>query len=460
MKSASPPSIHRLRRRALLAVAALAAVLSWPIAPADAQSTLNWVGTFGKAPAGPPAEAETQVLTNQTVRLVAHTSIGGNRVRVRVSNEMGSTALRIGAAHIALRQGGAQIAAGTDRVLTFNGATSVIIPAGAPVLSDPVSLSFPALSDLVVSLHLPTATRLTTVHPNARQTTYVSTPGNFTGAATFPVQRTTSWAFLTEVDVTGRGGAIVALGDSITDGSLSTNDTNNRWPDLLARRLRDSGTSPNVLLGVVSRSISGNRLLTSAPPGSLGGRNGLERFERDVLATAGARYLIILLGINDLGYSNSSAPVTAANLISGYRQLIARAHSRGIAVIGATLLPFQGAGYYSLQKDTQRQAVNLWIRTGKELDGVIDFDFAMRDPASPLRLLPAYDSGDHLHPGNLGYQAMANAVPLALFAAGAGPMLMLTDEEAAATPALPEVPAEEPPTPALPEVPAEEPATQ
>jgi lysophospholipase L1-like esterase len=443
MKLASPPKNHRPRRRALLAMAALAALLSWPIGPADAQSTLRWVGTFGKAPAGPPADADTQVLTNQTVRLVAHTSIGGSRVRIRVSNEMGTTPLRIGSAHVALRQGGAQIAAGTDRVLTFNGATSVTIPAGAPVLSDPVSLSFPALSDLIVSLHLPVATRTTTVHPNARQTTYISTPGNFTGAATFPVQRTTwLWPFLTEVDVTGTGGAIVAFGDSITDASTSTSDTNNRWPDLLARRLRDSGVSPNVLLGVVSRSISGNRLLTSAPPGSLAGRNGLERFERDVLATAGARYLVILLGINDLGYSSSSAPVTAANLISGYRQLIARAHLRGIAVIGGTLMPFQGAGYYSAQKDTQRQAVNNWIRTGKELDGVIDFDLAMRDPASPLRLRPAYDSGDHLHPSNLGYQAMANAVPLSLFAAGAGPMLMLSEEEAAGTPALLEVPAE------------------
>jgi lysophospholipase L1-like esterase len=232
--------------------------------------------------------------------------------------------------------------------------------------------------------------------------------------------------------VAGAGGTIVALGDSITDGSLGTSDTNNRWPDWLARRLRDSGTTPNVLLGVVSRSISGNQLLSSAGAGSLGGRNGLERFERDVLATPNARYLIVLLGINDLGYSPASAPVTAATLIAGYRQVIARAHARGIAVIGATLLPFQGAGYYSTPRDAERQAVNNWIRTGNEVDGVIDFDRAMRDPASTLRLLPAYDSGDHLHPNNFGYQAMGNAVPLDLFRALAPSALQAEPAEEAA----------------------------
>lgn len=436
MKLAASFNTGSGRRRALLGVAALAALLALPPAPADAQSdpwrTEKWAGTFGKAPAGPPADADAQVFTNQTLRLVAHTSIGGTRVRIRVSNEMGAAALRIGAAHVALRQGGAQIAAGSDRVLTFGGSPSVIIPPGAPALSDPVDLAFPALSDLIVSLHLPVATRATTLHPNARQTTYVSTTGNFTGAATFPTLRTTSlWPFLTGVDVVGTGGSIVVLGDSITDGSLGTIDTNNRWPDLLARRLRDSGTTPNVLLGVVSRSISGNSLLTSAGAGSLGGRNGLERFDRDVLGTPGARYLIILLGINDLGYSPASAPVSAATMIAGYRQLVARAHARGIAVIGATLMPCQGSGHYSVQREAQRQAINNWFRTGSQVDGVIDFDAAMRDPANPARLLPAYDSGDHLHPGNLGYQAMANAVPLDLFRAVAPAALQAAPAEAA-----------------------------
>jgi lysophospholipase L1-like esterase len=424
MNFALPFRFDRPRRRAMLAIATLAAMLTWPGLPAGAQMrpwrAEQWVGTFGKAPAGPPAEVDTQVLTNQTLRLIAHTSIGGSRVRIRVSNEMGTTPLRIGSAHIALRQGGAQIAAGSDRVLTFGGAPSVTIPAGAPALSDPVDLSFAALSDLVVSLYLPAATRTTTVHPNALQNSYVSVAGNFAGAASFPLQRSTwLWPFLTQVEVIGTGGAIVALGDSITDGSRGTTDTNNRWTDWLARRLQGTpdASGLNARLGVVNRGISGNRLLAGVAAGSLAGRNGLERFERDVLATAGARYLVVLLGINDLGYSSSSEPVTAATLIAGYRQLIARAHSRGIAVIGGTLMPFLGASYYSAQKDSDRQAFNNWIRTGNEVDGVIDFDRAVRDPANVLRLLPAYDSGDHLHLNNSGYQAMGNAVPLELFRA-------------------------------------------
>ncbi|MES2759463.1 MAG: SGNH/GDSL hydrolase family protein [Pseudomonadota bacterium] len=412
------------RRSALISAAALAAMLAWLQLPAFAQSATNWraepwVGTFGKAPAGPPQDVDTQVLTNQTVRLVAHTSVGGNRVRIRLSNEMGATALQIGAASVALRQGsGYQIVAGSNRVLTFGGVASITIPPGAPALSDPVDLPFAALADLAVSVHLPASTRLTTVHPNALQTVYISTAGNHTGGGSFPLSRSTWWwPFLTEVEVVGKGAAIVAIGDSITDGSRGTNDSNNRWPDWLARRLQstpDSG-SVNATLGVVNRGISGNRLLTSTTLGSLAGRNGLERFERDVLATAGARYLIVALGINDIGYASSSAPMTAATFIGGYRQLIARAHARGIAVIGATLGPFQGSGYYSTAKDTVRQAINNWIRTTNELDGVVDFDRALQDPANPLSLRPAYDSGDRLHPNNFGYQAMGNAIPLDLF---------------------------------------------
>jgi lysophospholipase L1-like esterase len=417
---------NRGRRSALLAAAtlALAAVLALPAAPALAQdprdwNAEHWVGTWGTAPAGPPLEASTQVFTNQTLRLIVHTSIGGDRVRIRVSNEFGTTALRIGGAHVALRQAGSEIVAGTDRVLTFSGATSITIPPGAPVLSDPVDLAIPALSDLAISLFLPGEARATTIHGTALQTNYISLAGNFTGATPFPTERTiTSWPFLTEVDVTSSGAAIVALGNSITDGTRSTVDTNNRWPDWLARRLqitRDTGI--NARLGVVNRGISSNRLLTNPPVASLAGRNALERFDRDVLATAGVRYLTVMIGINDIGNSTPEAPVTADDLISGYRQLIARAHIKGIAVFGATLTPFQGAGYYSPEKDVVRQAVNNWIRNGEEFDGVIDFDRVTRDPGNPLRFLPAYDSGDHLHPNDLGYQAMGNAVPLELFRA-------------------------------------------
>jgi lysophospholipase L1-like esterase len=417
------------RRSLLLASLGLAAVLAWqpPAVHAQGWNAERWVGTWGAGPGGPPLPANTQVFTDQTVRLIVHTSIGGTRVRIRLSNELGSTPLRIGAAHIAIRAvgtaTGADIQAGTDRALTFSAYPGITLPPGTPVLSDPVDLDVPALSDLAVSLYLPGSVAATTIHGTASQTNYVSLPGDFSGAATLPVQRTIlSWPFLTEVDVTGgrdgNGSAIVALGDSITDGTRSTPDTNNRWPDWLARRLqtvRDPVAGINNTLGVVNRGISGNRLLSNPPEGSLAGRSILERFDRDVLATAGVRTMTLMIGINDIGNSSPANPVSSADLIAGYRQVIARAHAKGIAVFGATLTPFEGAGYYSPEKEVVRQAVNSWIRASDEFDGVIDFDRVTRDPAHPARFLPAYDSGDHLHPNDLGYQAMGTAVPLELF---------------------------------------------
>ena len=483
---ASPRPAARLR--SLLAAGALAlASLALPFsAHADQRlwdASGQWVGTWGTAPAGPPLPAQTQTFTDQTLRLIVHTSIGGAQVRIRVSNELGSTPLRIGAAHIALRQAGADIVPGSDRVLTFSGATSITVPAGAPVLSDPVELNVPALGDLAVSLYLPGEVQATTIHGSAFQTNYVSLPGNFTGSATLPTQRTiTSWPFLTEVDVSAPGaGAIVALGDSITDGAVTTVDANRRWPDLLALRLqttRDAATdgagastskragtgastvartsanagnastakaaaaaaspatspaasaaaSPalralNSRLGVVNRGIGGDRLLRDPGEQPLFGRAALVRFDRDVLATSGVRHLIVLIGINDIGHPGTGTipvteTVTAQDLIAGYRQLIARAHAKGIPVYGATLTPFEGTifpGYYTPEKEAVRQAVNNWIRSGDEFDAFIDFDRAVRDPANPTRMLPAYDSGDHLHPNDLGMQAMANAIPLELF---------------------------------------------
>jgi len=412
------------RRRLLLGSAMLAAVIALPSHPVSAQpwTTENWTGTWGTAPSGPPPDASLQTFTDQTVRLIVHTSIGGNRVRIRVSNELGSTPLTIGAARIGLRAGGSDVAAGTDRALTFGGRAFVTIPPGAPAVSDPVELNVPALSDLAVSLYLPGTVQATTVHQLALQTNYVSLPGNFTAAPTLPVQRTIQvWPFLTEVDVDSAGPAIVALGDSITDGTRSTPDTNNRWPDWLARRLqteRDPVLGINARIGVVNRGISGNRLLSNSP-NTLAGRSAQERFDRDVLATAGVRHLVVLIGINDIGNSSAASPVTAEDLIAAYRQLIHRAHAKGISVIGATLTPFEGAAYYSPEKEVVRQAVNNWIRNNDEFDGVIDFDRVTRDPARPTRFLPAYDSGDHLHPNDLGYQAMGNAVPLALFRSSA-----------------------------------------
>jgi lysophospholipase L1-like esterase len=399
---------------------ALTLALALPGQPAAAQdwTTERWTGTWGAAPAGPSPAADLQTFSNQTLRLIVHTSTGGNRVRIRVSNEFGTTPLRIGAARIGLRATGSDVAPGTDRALTFSGRAAITIPAGAPVLSDPVELNVPALADLAISLYLPGTVEANTIHAIASQTNYVSVQGDYSAAGTLPVQRTiSSWPFLTEVDIDGPGPAIVTLGDSITDGTRSTPDTNNRWPDWLARRLqtvRDPVLGINARLGVVNRGISSNRLLSN-PVNLLGGRSILERFDRDVLATAGVRYLTLMIGINDIGNSPNTSPIPAEELIAGYRQVIARAHARGIVVYGATLTPFEGAGYYSPEKEAVRQAVNNWIRSTDEFDGVIDFDLATRDPAHPTRFLPAYDSGDHLHPNDLGYQAMGNAVPLTLF---------------------------------------------
>ncbi|MGZ5199835.1 MAG: SGNH/GDSL hydrolase family protein [Telluria sp.] len=433
--------IVRSRRRFLAAGALALAGLSLQL-PAVAQaagwSNEHWVGTWGAAPAGLPLQAQLLTFNDQTLRLIVHTSIGGSRVRVRVSNELGTKPLRIGSAHIARRQTGAVTVPGTDRVLTFGGAESVTIPPGAPVLSDPVELDVPALSDLAVSMYLPGRVEANTIHATAFQTNYVSLPGNFTGSAALPTDHTiTSWPFLTEVDVDAPGSAaIVALGNSITDGSNTTVDTNHRWPDLLALRLqttRDLARETraghaalvgiNGRLGVVNRGIGGNRLLRDPGEQPLFGKAALARFDRDVIATAGAQYLIVLIGINDIGHPGTgtipiSESVTPQDLIAGYRQLIARAHEKGIPVYCGTLTPFEGTifpGYYTPEKEAVREAVNDWIRSSDEFDAVIDFERAVRDPAHPTRMLAAYDSGDHLHPNDLGMQAMANAIPLELF---------------------------------------------
>jgi lysophospholipase L1-like esterase len=441
LAKAQAGSIHWPRRVLVACAIAFAGLsLQYPAASAQPEAWTNehWVGTWGSAPAGPPLQAQLMTFNDQTLRLIVHTSIGGSRVRVRLSNELGTTSLRIGSAHIARRQAGAAIVAGTDRVLTFGGAESVTIPAGAPALSDPVQLDVPALSDLAISLYLPGQVRADTIHSAAFQTNYVSLPGNFTGSAALPTERTiTSWPFLTDVDVDAPGSAaIVALGNSITDGANTTVDTNHRWPDLLALRLQTTRdlvkqsqaghaalVGINARLGVVNRGIGGNRLLRDPGEQPLFGKAALARFDRDVIATAGAQYLIVLIGINDIGHPGTgtiplSESVTLQDLIAGYRQLLARAHEKGMPVYGATLTPFEGTifpGYYTPEKEAVREAVNNWIRSSDEFDAVIDFERAVRDPAHPTRMLPAYDSGDHLHPNDLGMQAMANAIPLDLF---------------------------------------------
>jgi lysophospholipase L1-like esterase len=357
-----------------------------------------------------------QSYTGQTLRLIARASIGGARVRIRVSNEMGSTPLRIGRATIALRTSGAAIAG--PRQLSFGGVASITIPAGAPALSDPVDLALPAQADLAVSLYLPGTAQATTIHDAAFQTNYVSTAGDYTSTLALPVARAiSSWPFLTEIDVDGAAPAIVALGDSITDGARSTSNANRRWPDYLARRLQSAlGTAGRI--GVVNRGISANLLLGDYPTALLAGRDTLERFDRDVLATAGVRYLIALIGINDICYSSGTNPIPVAELIAGWRQVIARARTRDIKIIGATLPPFEGFVYYTAARDAVRRAANNWMRASGEFDALFDVEAALRDPANPARILPAYDSGDRLHPNDAGYHAMANAVPLAPFVSG------------------------------------------
>lgn len=397
------------RRTFLSSTAGLAAALAWPAALAQAG---GWSATWGTAPAGPPPASGTMAFSSQTLRLVARASIGGARVRVRLTNEMGGAALRIGAASIALRASGATVQAASIRALRFGGRAGAVVPPGAPLVSDPVALAVPAQADLVVSIYLPGASSAATMHNVALQTSYASTAGDYTASAGMPVARNlASWPFLSEIAVEGAAGCVVALGDSITDGQGSLANTNGRWPDHLARRLLAARPLPP---GVVNRGISGNSLLTDYATSLLAGRDGLERFDRDVVATSGARTLVFLLGINDIVYSNGSNPVPAAELIAGYQQLTERARLRGLRVIGGTLLPFGGHGYYTAQREAVRQAVNAWMRSAVPFDGLADFDLALRDPARTAWLLPRYDSGDRLHPSPAGYEAMAAAVPLAL----------------------------------------------
>jgi lysophospholipase L1-like esterase len=326
--------------------------------------------------------------------------------------------VEVGAVHVALRAQGSAIAAGSDHALTFGGRPSVAIPPDAPVLSDPVKLDVPDAGDLAISIFIPKPALGAGIHYGAQQTTYIA-PGDVTGAASLSSPETmASWVFLTGVDVLApeSTATIVAFGDSITDGARSTQDANARWPDILAGRLlaKRGGSK----LAVIDAGIGGNRILHDASQIRFG-VNALARYDRDVLTQPGAKYVIVLEGINDLGHPGSSAPasqtVTAQDLIAGMQQLIERAHEHGLKILGATITPFDGAAYFTAEKEEKRKAVNEWIRTSKAFDGVVDFEKAVRDPANPDKIAAAYDSGDHLHPGDAGYKAMGEAIDLALF---------------------------------------------
>jgi lysophospholipase L1-like esterase len=391
-----------------------------------AQAT-HWIGTWGASPSPQLADRENMragnlLFKNQTIREIVHTSAGGSKVRVRLSNAYGREPVTIGSAHLALRDHDSSVVASSDHALTFGGRSSVIIPPDAIVLSDAVDLRVAPLSDMAVSLFVPKAAAGAGIHYAAQQTAYIGA-GDQTAAPAFQDSaKITSWVFLTGLDVAAPAGAktIVAFGDSITDGAKSTVDANRRWPDILAERLAASRKKAN--LGVLDEGIGGNRILHDASAEIRFGVNALARFDRDVLAQPGVGYVIVLEGINDLGHAGSSAPlsqeVSAEDLIAGLKQMIERAHERGLKIFGATLTPFEGGpfpGYYTPEKEVKRKAINEWIRSSHAFDGIVDFDKAVRDPAHPDVMLPAYDGGDHLHPGDAGYKAMGEAVDLSLF---------------------------------------------
>ena len=437
----------------LFAAAALAAVLASAPWSLDAQSRSDhWVGTwatavvarpqpaaggqaappqlpltasgqpnacqpavFGPPPGGGRGGAQPPPLNfkNQTLRQIVHTSLGGDRVRVVFSNAFGTQPIEIGAAHVALRDKDAAIQTKTDRPLTFGGNASTMIAAGAVVLSDQVALTVPAAADLVVDLYLPGDTAASssplTMHQGALQQNYISAEGNHAGEADLPGATTTqSWYFLARVEVAApqNAGAVVTFGDSITDGTRSTPNTNNRWPDEFARRL----AAAKIPLGVLNEGIAGNRVLCDGA-----GVSALARFDRDVLVQPGAKYVVVLESINDIGIGRSSPVPSANDLIAAHRQLIERAHARGLTIYGATLTPFEGAAYYTTEGEAKRQAVNAFKRTAKAYDGVIDFDAAVRDPMAASKIQMKFNPGDNLHMNDAGYQAMAAAIDLGLF---------------------------------------------
>ena len=381
----------------------------------------HWVGTWSAALHQPDLGVpglSNPGFNNQTVRQIAHISIGGRQVRLRLSS-FGALNVAIGTVHVALRSAGSAIVPGTDRMLTFGGKASITIPAGAPILSDPVDLNVPALSDLAVSIFVPGKSGPAAWHFESRQTAYISPAGDFTASAAMPGDSTTAVAFfwLADVEVLAprQTGAIVILGDSITDGTQSTVDANNRWPDQLARRLLEQ--RGNQTMSVLNEGIAGNRLLRDSLAPS-----ALARFDRDVLSQTGVTHVIVGLGGNDIFTINPGEEATVDEVIQGHRQLIERAHENGLKIYGCTLNPVEGflvpgtpLPVFTPANEVKRQAVNQWIRTSGEYDAVIDFDLLLRDPNSPSRISSLYDSGDHGHPTDAGYKALADAIDLKLF---------------------------------------------
>lgn len=398
----------------MLSVAGVAPAASAGDAPGPDR---YWVGAWSAAPqAVLPGTLGADGFQDQTLRMIVRPSIGGQSIRLRLSNAFGDRPVLFSDVRVGVRQLEAGLVQGSAVTVRFGGRQQVTVPRGATVLSDAVPLRVRADQELAVSMYVPAATGPATTHRLPRVTNYIAA-GNVAdqaNAAGFTTT-TTSWFFISGVDVAARpnAGAVLTVGDSITDGFASTVDAWRSYPDFLADRLQARRGRP---LAVLNQGISGNRVLNDSP---CCGVNALARIDRDVLAQSGVESVILLEGINDIGFSQLALPtfapateVTADEIIFGYEQFIDRLSEKGIQVIGGTLTPFEGAGYFTEAGEQKRQAVNEWIRTSGAFDAVIDFDAALRDPANPRRLLAAYDSGDRLHPNDAGYRAMADAVDL------------------------------------------------
>jgi lysophospholipase L1-like esterase len=392
---------------AALATAAFVVTGLFGSAPVASAAGGTWTGTWSVSP-----QSGGAAFNQQTVRQIVHTSIAGTSARLQVSNVFGSQPLVVADVHIAQRSSGSTITSGTDRTVTFGGAASISIPAGGLAVSDSIAFAVPALSDVAVSIYLPQPTGASTYHQQGTATNYI-TSGDVSGNSGLSGASTTgSYYFLTNLDVQNSAspGSVVTLGASLTDGVASATGSNRRWPNDLAVRLANSGRT----IGVLNQGISGNRLLVDGA-----GQSALNRFGRDVLAQPRVGWVIFSDDpINDLGSTNP--PPTADQLIAGAKQLISRAHQNGLKFLCSTLTPYQGASYWTQQGETARESFNAFVRgSGSGCDGVVDQDTATHDPANPTRFLPAYDSGDHLHPNEAGLQAIANAVDLNLFGSSA-----------------------------------------
>ncbi|HZF93101.1 SGNH/GDSL hydrolase family protein [Streptomyces sp.] len=388
-----------------------------PGSSAAPASTGTWVGTWSASPAAAEPGTETTGLADRSVRNVVHTSVGGTSARITLSNLYGRRPLRVTHASIALAaaDGSAAAVPETMRRLTFAGATAVAVPAGGQVTSDAVRLAVPHDSDVLVTTYSPASAGPVTCHPRARQISFAARGDrteDVTGAAY--TEEVGHWRYLTALDVLSNesDGTVVALGDSLTDGAGSTEGANRRWPDVLSGRIRDAVASGRDVprYGVVNQGISGNRVLHDGPGRPADNPSGLDRFARDVLGRANVKVVVIDLGVNDILRSRRLADPD--RILDGLRTLVRQAHARGIKVVGATLMPFYGHRGYTDEREGVRREINAEIRSGSVFDAVADFDEALRDPYDPRRLRADYDSGDHLHPSDRGYERMAHAIDL------------------------------------------------